>query len=129
VQNAADILRVFVADVTGDGRAEIFVRARQWIGDVKRELLFVHQLDGNELRRLLVVEVRRQQGESWVGNMVRLAWNGPQAALTIHPGHAGGWSAESYPYVTDTSDGVEPLLLPWSDASVTYRFAGGRLTR
>jgi len=129
VNNAEDIQRVFAADVTGDGRAEIFVRVRQWIGDVKRELLYVHQLEGNELRQLLVTEVRRAQGDNAVGNIVRLRWQGPRATLVIYPGHAQGWSQTNYPYVTDTSDGTDALLLPWTDSMVTYRFESGRLSR
>lgn len=129
VNNADDIQRVFAADVTGDGRAEIFVRVRQWIGDVKRELLYVHQLEGNELKQLLVTEVRRAHEDNAVGNIVRLRWHGPQATLVIYPGHAQGWSQANYPYVTDTSDGTDALLLPWSDTMVTYRFDAGRLVR
>lgn len=129
VNTAEDIQRVFVADVTGDGRAEIFVRVRQTLGDVKRELLYVHQLEGNELRQLLVVEVRRAHEENAVGNMVRLRWQGTQATLVIYPGNAQGWTQSNYPYVTDTSDGTDALLLPWSDTTVTYRFESGRLVR
>lgn len=127
VQTGEDILRVFTADVTGDGRAEIFVRVRQWIGEVKRELLYVNQLEGNELRQLLVVEVRRAQGNQSVGNIVRLRFRGNQATLLIYPGRAEGWSQANYPYVTDTSDGTGALLLPWSDTLATYRFESGRL--
>ncbi len=129
VNTAEDIQRVFAADVTGDGRAEIFIRVRQWIEDVKRELLYVHQLEGNELRRLLVVEVRRAQGDNAIGNVVRLRWNGPQATLVIHPGTPQGWTESTYPFITDTSDGTDALLLPWTDATATYRFDGSRLTR
>jgi len=129
VESADDIQRVFTADVTGDGRAEIFIRVRQLIGEVKRELLYVHQLDGNELRQLMVAEVRRAEGAQSIGNIVRLRWRGNQATLVIYPGRATGWSQADYPFVTDTSDGTDALLLPWNDSMVTYRVDADRLVR
>ena len=119
----ADLLAVDAADVTGDGRAEVLVRVRQTFGDVRREVLLVHQLTERGFPRLLQVEVARAQGERSISNEVRT--NGGR--LEIAPGRARGWSEDSYRFTRDPSDSVEPLLLPWRDRPVRYTARGGRL--
>jgi hypothetical protein len=127
VQAASDVQRVFTADVTGDGRRELFVRHKQRIGDVQRELLLVYRFDDQGMTPLLRAEVRRAQGEASVGNIVDIVRDGKSWALRVAPGVARGWDASSYPFVSESSDAYEPLRLPWKDRAARYRFDGSVL--
>lgn len=127
VKAPADVQRVFTGDVTGDGRREIFVRIRQMIGDVQREILLGYTFAGEALTPILSVEVRRARGADSVGNVVALVRDGRHFALRITPGFAHGWGEASYPFTTESLDGIGPLLLPWRDSPVKYRFDGQAL--
>jgi hypothetical protein len=121
----ADVLDVRLADVTGDGRSEILVRIRQAIGDVRREVLLVHQLTVTGFPAILQREVAREQGTNRIENEVRTEGG----RLEVRVGTARGYSETAWPFAAGPStDGVEQVLLPWRDRTVTYRFAGGRLT-
>jgi len=120
----ADLLDVSTADLTGDGRHEVLIRARQALGDVQRELLMVHRFTrGGGFPRILSVEVARQQQDHRVENEVRTRGG----RLEIRPGRARGWSAETWPWSATADTDVAPLLLPWRDRPVRYRFADDRL--
>ncbi|MCC6876940.1 MAG: hypothetical protein IT378_21725 [Sandaracinaceae bacterium] len=126
VASDGDLLDASAADVTGDGKAELLFRVRQVLGDVTREVLVVHQLTDRGLPRLLAVEVARSRGASSVTNEVSTRGG----SLAIAPGRARAWDASSWPFGAPSgSDGVEPLLLPWSDSPARYRLAAGRLQR
>jgi hypothetical protein len=125
VEADADLLNVEGADVTGDGRAELLFRIRQTIGEVRRELLIIHTITERGFPRVLQVEVAREQGRDSVRNEVSTAGG----RLAIRPGRALGWSAERWPFTPDSSDGVEPLLLPWRDREARFTMRGGRLAR
>jgi hypothetical protein len=47
--------------------------------------------------------------------------------LRVSPGVASGWSASSYPFVVEPTDGYAPMLLPWKDRPQVYRFERGQL--
>jgi len=127
VHDGSDIQRVFTGDVTGDGRRELFVRFKQLIGDVQREILLGYSFSEQGAQPILAVEVRRAQADRSIGNIVRLARDGDHWALQIAPGSARGWNARSYPFVAESADGYGPLLLPWKDRAVRYRFDGDQL--
>lgn len=127
VRDGADVQRVFSADVTGDGRREVFVRMKQMIGDVQREILLGYAFEGEGLRRILGVEVRRAQAGHSVGNVVRVVPDGNQWAIRIYPGGSTLWDARSYPFIAEQTDQWAPLLLPWKDATVQYRYDGRSL--
>jgi hypothetical protein len=127
VRESSDVLRVFTGDVNCDGRREIFVRVRQRIDDVQRELLFGYTFAGESLAPILATEVRRAQGDQSVGNLVSLSRSGRCFALRIEPGIAHGYTAASYPFVTESTDGYGRLLLPWMDQTAQYRFEGSSL--
>jgi hypothetical protein len=118
---------MFTGDVTGDGRRELFVRIKQRIGDVQRELLLGFTFRGEGMEQILAVEVRRAQGGRSVGNVVALVPGARTWALRIAPGVARGWDALTYPFVAESTDGYGPLLLPWKDAVQQYRFDGQAL--
>jgi hypothetical protein len=129
VREASDIQRLFTADVTGDGRREVFVRHRQRIEDVQREILLGYTFAGESFERILDVEARRAQGDASIGNVVRVVPKGKHWAISISPGRAEGWTRSSYPFVTESTDGHGPLLMPWADRKVVYRFDGHALVR
>ena len=124
VRDASDIQRVWNRDVTGDGRRELFVRHKQMIGDVQREILRGFEVTDGGMQTILAVEVRRSQGSNSIDNVVRLVRERGHASLHISPGVAHGWDARSYPFEAESSDGVGPLLLPWKDVAVRYRLEG-----
>jgi hypothetical protein len=120
----ADLLGVTVADVTGEGRAEIFFRIRQTIGEVRREVLVVCHFVPDGFETLLTREVAREQAGQRIENEILTSGG----RLEIRPGSARGWSAATWPFADSAgADGVEPPLLPWRDRPLRFRHAGGRL--
>ena len=121
-----DLQHLGAVDVTGDGRAELFLRVRQDLSGANgahRELVLVLRVDAQgRLSRVLSAEVTRRQGDRVVANRVRTSGG----RLTIEPGHAEGWDAASYPFVSESTGGAERLLLPWGDGPASYRFERDR---
>ena len=113
VADADDIVSVETADLNGDGRREILVRAKQGLDDITRELLMVHRFtrDGS-FPRVYTAEVARTQGDNRIENEVRTRGG----RLEIRPGRARGWSADNWPWSdAGGGEGIDPLLLPWTD--------------
>jgi hypothetical protein len=127
VSDAADVQRMFTGDVTGDGRRELFVRFKQRIDDVQREILIAYSFNDEGAQPIAAIEVRRAQGEASVGNVVALVPDAGHWALRITAGNAHGWNARSYPFVSESIDDYAPLLLPWKDGATRYRYDGDRL--
>lgn len=119
----ADVIDVSAADVTGDRRAELIFRIRQTFGEVRREVLLIHQLRDDGFPRILEVEVARAQGTASIRNDVRTTGG----RLEIRPGAAREWNEQTYRFTRDPDDSAEPLLLPWIDRPVRYRLRRGRL--
>ncbi|MFM2417740.1 MAG: hypothetical protein RL385_2463 [Pseudomonadota bacterium] len=125
---AADaVQRVWIADVTGDGRSEILVRVTQALSGAEgatRALLFVLRVDEEgRFTRILQREVARRMGEREIENRVVTR----DGKLVIEAGHVRGWSGTSYPFADEATGGAEPLLLPWKGRAITYRAAGQTL--
>lgn len=119
-----DLLELRTDDLTGDGRAEVIMRIRQVIGEVTREVLLVHRFTPQGFPRALALEVARSQGEDSVHNEITVLPRG--GGLRVAPGRARGWSQATWPYADGGGeDGFTPLLLPWRDRAVTYRFRDG----
>jgi hypothetical protein len=135
VHDAADVLGLQSADVTGDGLREALVRVRQRIGDVQRELLFCYALGARAgsaahgAQQLLAVEVSRARGAQRIDNAWSLVPDKQRVVLTIEPGTARGWSAKDYPFVSDSHGGIAPILLPWKDRTTRYVFQRDQLVR
>jgi hypothetical protein len=125
--SASDVVSVRTADLTGDGRDEVLIEMRRSLGEVTRRILLVHQFRPTQFARILMVEVGRSRDDEAIDNVVRVVGRGRAARLTIAPGRARGWNASSWPFADGTGDGVSPLLLPWRDQAVTYRYANGTL--
>lgn len=125
VPSPDDLLDVSLGDVTGDGTAEVLVRVRQTLGEVRREVLLVQRFDGDRFGRVASIEVAREQGGNRIDNEVRVA----RGTLEIRGGRARGWSAQAYPFADQATGSTDPILLPWRDDVARYRFTGGRLVR
>ena len=127
VADPNDVVGVQTGDLTGDGRRELLVRVRQRIGDVQRELVYCYSVAAQHADQLLAVEVSRARGAQRIDNKVALIADKQRSVLTIEPGVARGWSAQDYPFVAESLDGVAPLLLPWKDHTTQYVFERDRL--
>lgn len=127
VQAAAQVLGVFTGDVTGDGRSEVFVRVQAPAGPVVRDILLAYTFRAGNFANLLTVEIGRAAGQQGISNALRLVPDSGHQALEIAPGSARGWNRDNYPFTQETHDAVEPLLLPWKDHPVRYRYDGQRL--
>ncbi|HEY6878595.1 MAG TPA: hypothetical protein VI299_11285, partial [Polyangiales bacterium] len=118
---------VRAADVTGDNQAELLLRVRQALSgasDVSRELLVVLSADAQgKFSRIALIEVARRQGELAIENLYSVK----ASVLTIAPGAARGWTAQSYPFTDEATAGAQKLLLPWKDKSLRYHYEGGVL--
>jgi hypothetical protein len=127
VASEGDLRHVGLADVTGDKRAEIFVRVRQALSGAEgaaRGMMLVHQVDEQgRVTRLLTAEVFRYQGQKRIVNKVST----DGGSLTISAGDAIGWNANDYPFTNDETAGSARLLLPWKDRAKRYKFARGAL--
>ncbi len=127
VEAPEDIVRLEMVDLTGDGRAEVLLHVRQRLGEVRRMLLMVHRFtrDGR-FPRILAAEIARSLEGDEVVNVVRTG----HRRLEILPGRARGFGPERWPWAdAGGGSGIQPLLLPWRDRAVRYRWRDGRLTR
>ncbi len=121
---AADLIDVSLADLTGEGRAEVLFRIRQALGDVRREVLLVHMFTPTEFPTILTREIARELGTNRIENQVVTIGG----HLEIRPGTARGWSASSWPYSdAPSTDGVDLPLIPWRDSAVRFRVRSGHL--
>ena len=120
-----DLLDASLADVTGDGVAEVLLRVRQTVGDVRREILLVQRFQGEAFGRAASVEVAREQGSSRIDNEIRTTGG----ALEVRGGRARGWTAQSYPFADQPGSSTDAILLPWRNEIARYRLTGGRLVR
>jgi len=130
-----DILHVTARDLTGDGKAEIMARgvlhaeASEELGGatVDRHAVFVYKVVGNRMQRVLAAETGRALGNNRVLGVMTFRGS----TIELRPGLAVGWTKRTYPFPEDTEPGggLEPLPLPWSDWSHTYRFDGSTFSR
>lgn len=135
VADPKDILDVTARDLTGDGKAEIIVRAllhakasKELGGDVvDRYALFVYQPTESGVRRIFAAETGRALKENRVLGSVAFIPDKAGVRIELRPGRAVGWTEKTYPFPPDTTaaGGLEPLLLPWGDSSGRkYKFDG-----
>lgn len=135
VADAKDILDVTARDLTGDGKAEIIVRAvlhakasKALGGDVvERHALLVYSVVDSALARIFGAETGRGLGKNKILGAVAFKPDGKRTAIELRPGRAIGWTEQSYPFPPDTTTagGLEPLLLPWGDPEPRrYRWNG-----
>jgi hypothetical protein len=130
-----DIVDVTARDLTGDGKAEILVRAVLHAkaskalggGTVERRALMVYGVEGDTIVRLFGAETSRAVGDKAVLGAVAFEPGKRGLDIELRPSHALGWTEQSYPFPADTTTagGLEPLLLPWGGATQrSYHFDG-----
>ena len=135
VGDPKDIVDATARDLTGDGKAEIIVRAvlhtktsKALGGDiVDRRALMIYGVKEDALVRLFGAETSRAVGDNQVLGAVAFEPGQRGVDIELRPAHALGWTEKSYPFPADTTTagGLEPLLLPWGDAGKrTYRWSG-----
>lgn len=133
-----NIKDVTARDLTGDGKAEILVRAVLPVktsealgGDiVNRYAFIVYQAQGERLRRIFGAETGRALGKNRILAAVAFERGARGLDIELRPGRAIGWTEETYPFPEDTSPagGLEPLLLPWGTQQRRYRYDGSLYT-
>ena len=135
VTDAKDIIDVTARDVTGDGKAEIIVRgvlhakaSKALGGDmVERRALMIYGIKDDALARVFAAETSRAVGDNEVLGAVAFEPGKRGLDIELRPARALGWTEKSYPFPADTTTagGLEPLLLPWGEASKRhYHFDG-----
>ncbi|HEX6764433.1 MAG TPA: hypothetical protein VF103_03125, partial [Polyangiaceae bacterium] len=93
-----------------------------------RYALFVYSVQGDAVTRVFAAETGRAVDKDRVLGAVAFV-PGEKGALRIElrPGKAVGWTEKTYPFPEDTTTagGLEPLLLPWSEAGARrYKWTG-----
>lgn len=136
VSDSKDILDASARDVTGDGKAEIILRAvmrakasKALGGDtIDRHAFLVYAIRGDGLVRIFGAETGRALGKNRILGTVGLQPGNRGVTVSLGPGRTIGWTEDSYPFPPDTTTagGLEPLLLPWSSGKRTYRYDGNK---
>ncbi len=130
-----DVGEMTVRDVTGDGAAEILVRGVRRVAATSGERvdvegLFLYQVKGGNVTRVLAIETARELGGKRVQGLVQFvpAKGGKAFDVDVRPGAAKGWTEKTYPWPQDKPGGsIEPLLLPWGNVkSLRYTWNGSQ---
>jgi hypothetical protein len=135
VKEPEHVLDVTARDLTGDGRAEIIVRAiipvqaSEQLGGalVTRHALMIYRVSEDGIPRIFAAETGRNVDDDAILGRISFIPVADAVRIELHPGRAVGWSERTYPFPQDTSpyQGLEPLLLPWSQMGTrSYVFAG-----
>ncbi len=133
--DAKDIVDVTARDLTGDGKAEIIVRAvlhakaSKALGGetVERRALMIYGVKDDALTRVFAAETSRALGEKAVLGAVAFEPSQHGLDIQLRPARALGWTEQTYPFPADTTPagGLEPLLLPWGNPNPrTYTWNG-----
>ncbi|HVY31107.1 MAG TPA: hypothetical protein VHB79_31340 [Polyangiaceae bacterium] len=134
VADPKDILDATARDLTGDGKAEIIVRAvlhakasKALGGDtVDRHALMIYGVQGDGLVRIFGAETGRSLGKDQIVGAVAFSPAKRGVDIELRPSRAIGWTEKTYPFPVDTTTagGLEPLLLPWTGGSRKYHYDG-----
>lgn len=134
VTDPKDIQDATARDLTGDGKAEIVIRAiirakasKALGGDtVERHALLVYGIQGDRLTRIFGAETARSVGKNQITGTLNFEPTAHGQNIELRPGKAIGWTQSSYPFPQDTTTagGLEPLLLPWTGGKRHYHFNG-----
>ena len=129
-----DIHDVTAFDVTGDGLADLVVRGSQrrqapeelGRGELVREVLFIYRVDESAIVRVFAAETAMVLGNRRVHSLLGWVPVGRGFEIEVRPGRAVGWTQATWPYRQDVEavGGLEPLVLPWTEGMVRYRFVG-----
>ncbi len=134
-----DIHHVSAHDLTGEGHADIIVRGSQRTkapdsigdGEMVREVLYVYQVDETTITRVFAAETAVAFENQRIHSLLAFVPGDRGLQIEARPGRAVGWDRMTWPFQQDTEavSGVEPIVLPWTEQPVRYRFADGRYRR
>ena len=133
VADPKDIVDVTSHDLTGDGKAEVIVRAvlhqkSKDFGDefVDRYAMYIYRVAEDGIVRVFAAETGRALGGNRV--LAAVSFRPAEHGYTIEllPGRAVGWDKKTYPFPVETGlqGGLEALLLPWGSGKKRYAFSG-----
>ncbi len=120
VDRAADVVKVELIDLRGDGTRLIAAHVRQRGGDGVRDLLTLWTGGNGTLQQVGAIEL----GKAHAGKRLRSTWQlepakgwkqarGARRVLVVRAGAAVGWDEDSYGE-TPAGD-AEPVHVPWDD--------------
>jgi hypothetical protein len=117
VDSAADVKKMQLVDLRGDGKKQVLTVLRQSGGTGIRDIIAVWSAQGGQIEQLFAVEVRFEAD----GNVLESTWKlrsrkkkkkGQELVVEAKP--AVGWDEDTF---TEESPGdAEPIHLPWDDA-------------
>jgi hypothetical protein len=120
VERPADVLKVELVDLRGDGSRLVAVQLRQRGGDGARDLLTLWSGAGDQLHQVGMIEIGKERGAA----RLKSAWTiepakkwkqakGAKKVLVVRSKPAVGWDEDSYGEATSV-DAV-PIHVPWDD--------------
>lgn len=129
VASDEDVRGLRAQDVTGDGKAEIWITLRQPIGGGANwlELLVLYRIDGQSLQPIFTAQLAFGDATREVRNEARVVGSGRSLQLALAPGRAQGFDARSFPFASTATPGMTTLLLPWRDRETRYRWNGSAI--
>lgn len=135
VASPEDVIDVTARDLTGDGKAELLVRAIVRMKaskeldskPVERLVFFVFQVKEDSIKRIFAAETGRAFDGRTMLSGLRFVEGSQGLEIEIVPGRGNGFTKSTYPFPEDTTPagGYEPMPLPWgSQSAKRYRFDG-----
>lgn len=120
VQRAADVVKVELVDLRGDGTRLVATHVRQRGGGGVRDLLTLWTVAGGQLHQVGAIELGKERGDSrlrstWAIEPAR-KWKqarGARKVLVVRAQPAVGWDEDSYGEVP--AGDAEPVHVPWDD--------------
>jgi hypothetical protein len=116
VAAAADVLKVELVDLRGNGGRVVLTHLRQFGGGGSRDIVALWGASGGQIEQLFAVEVRKEAD----GNRLESTWKlgkkkkGKGMELRVEAQPAVGWDEDTFE--EDSADDAEPIHLPWDDA-------------
>lgn len=128
VADASDVRALEAHDVTGDGKAEIWVTVRQPIGSANwLDLLVLYRIEGQGMQPIFTAQIGFGDATHEVRNEARVVGSGRSLQIALAPGRAQGYDATSFPFASTATPGMTTLLLPWRDREARYRWNGSAI--
>lgn len=124
VTSPADVRRVEVVDLRGDGTKSVLTEIRQHGNGGSRDLVIVWGLAAQDrFERVLAVEVRKELGARKMRNrwslVPKAGGRGQELLIEVAPEDAQGWTSNNY--LESPAEDVRPILKPWGEQT-TARF-------
>lgn len=125
VTSPADVRRIEVVDLRGDGTKSVVTEIRQHGNGGNRDLVIVWGLAAQDrFERILAVEVRKELGARKLRNrwslVPRAGGRGQDLLVEVGAEDVQGWTSNNY--LESPAEDVRPILKPW-DEQTTVRFA------